>query len=133
MGAVLKLVPTIADHTAGAAQAQNLISELRKFELKVLDPIPCERCGSRECGREAAWSRYDVLLIAGAPEDQQEQAFEVWVVLDKRCAANAKPALCFVALIPVSDIETDEQGFVVPNHRSARVDDAWDRAKERRL
>lgn len=133
MTALLRLVPDVVDHSAGAAQAQNTLAEQRKHDLRLVDPIPCERCGAKDCGREAAWSRYDTLLMADTPESDQDEAFEVWVVLDKRCAANTKVPMRFVAVIPAADIETDEHGYVVPCHHGARVDAAWDREKERRL
>lgn len=129
MTALLRIIPDVVDHSAGAAQAQNTLAEQRKHDLRLVDPVPCERCGAKDCGREAAWSRYDTLLMADAPESDQDEAFEVWVVLDKRCAANTKVPMRFVAVIPASDIELDAGGYCALDNWDNRYDSARERSR----
>lgn len=128
MGTVLKLVPSVADHAPGAAQAQNTLAwfrtqDRRDPKIPAPETLPCDDCGHAECRKPSLRKEWLVLKAGGAPALVVSMAAEAYLVEVRVCQKRQK-----LRLVSVFDIETDSQGYCALDN----WDHAIDAARERR-
>ena len=128
MSALLRIVPAVADHDGGAAQAQNTLAMFRRQaprDPKLLSsvPLPCEDCEHVECRKQPLTKEWRTLVAAGADPDVIALAEAAMLVEMEVCQKRVK-----LALVPASDIELDARGYCALDN----WDHAYDAARERR-